>query len=145
MEIGNKNSNQPLTLGDFQEFTSGLGVAIAETVREEIQPFQERMERTIAATVREEIQPFQERMERTIAATVREEMRPFEERIELKITEFKSETLTGVDAVLKEVKTIREEQIMKVGRDDRQDQDITKLKTHVAAVEEHIGLANAAS
>ena len=126
MEIGNKNSNQPLTLGDFQKFTSGLGVAIAETVREEIQPFQERMERTIAATVREE-------------------MRPFEERIELKITEFKSETLNGVDAVLKEVKTIREEQIMKVGRDDRQDQDITKLKTHVAAVEEHIGLANAAS
>ena len=107
MEIGNKNSNQPLTLGDFQEFTSGLGVAIAETVREE--------------------------------------MRPFEERIELKITEFKSETLNGVDAVLKEVKTIREEQIMKVGRDDRQDQNITKLKTHVAAVEEHIGLANAAS
>ena len=72
MEIGNKNSNQPLTLGDFQEFTSGLGVAIAETVRAEIQPFQERMERTIAATVREE-------------------MRPFEERIELKITEFKTE------------------------------------------------------
>ena len=56
------------------------------------------------------------------------------------LTQFKSDILTGVDKVFKEVKTMREEQIMKVGRDDRQDDEIISIKRRVTRVETHIGL-----
>ncbi|MDP3995229.1 MAG: hypothetical protein U1C18_01070 [Patescibacteria group bacterium] len=48
--------------------------------------------------------------------------------------------LNSVDAMAKDVKAIREEQIMKVGRDDRQDDDLRTLDTRVTGVEHRIGI-----
>ncbi|MBI2050777.1 MAG: hypothetical protein HYT31_03140 [Parcubacteria group bacterium] len=56
------------------------------------------------------------------------------------LTQFKSDILTGVDKVFKEVKTMREEQTMKVARDDRQDDEIIGIKRRVTRVETHVGL-----
>ena len=47
------------------------------------------------------------------------------------LTQFKSDILTGVDKVLKQVTAIREEQIMKTGRDDRQDKRLERVETHI--------------
>ncbi len=47
------------------------------------------------------------------------------------LTQFKSDILTGVDKVLKQVTAIREEQIMKTGRDDQQDTRLDRIETHV--------------
>ena len=47
------------------------------------------------------------------------------------LTQFKSDILTGVDKVLKQVTTIREEQIMKTGRDDQQDKRLNSIEMHV--------------
>ena len=129
-----KDLTQPLTLGDFQEFTKGLDKVIAATVREEIRPVEKRLDERITG-VEKRISSVELRLVSRIDAV--------ETRLEKKITEFKSDILNKVDAVFHEVKAMREEQTAKVGRDDDQDKDIVVLKTRVSAVEHHLGLAQA--
>lgn len=47
------------------------------------------------------------------------------------LMQFKSDILTGVDRVFGEVKIMRQEQTMKVARDDRQDERLGRIESHV--------------
>ncbi len=64
-----------------------------------------------------------------------------ETRLENKITEFKSDILDKVDAVFHEVKAMREEQSFKVGRDDRQDEEIVGIKERTSRLEARAGIS----
>ena len=78
---------------------------------------------------------------KVVRIIVKEELQPFRNEI----TEFKSEVLNSQDRLMKELKTIREEQIAKVGRDDDQDQKISELKIEFKSIKQHIGFAPAVS
>ena len=48
--------------------------------------------------------------------------------------------MNSIDSVMGELKSSRQEDIMKVGRDDRQDEEIGQVKNRVTAVEHRIGM-----
>ncbi|MDP3995227.1 MAG: hypothetical protein Q8P78_01265 [bacterium] len=91
MEAINQEFNQPVTRGEFKEFTDSIGEVITDIV--------EKGNKKTVDTV-----------------------------------------LTAMDAVAKEVKTMREEQAGKLGRDDRQDDDLRTLDTRVTGVERRISI-----
>ena len=120
LKIKKKDPNQPTTLGDFQELAEG----IAEIV-----------------VTKDEFNDFTKKAFKTF--TTKDDLKDLATKQEL--TKFKSDVLDKVDAVFHEVKAMREEQSAKVGRDDRQDQNITKLKTRVNFIERQIGIEPAAA
>ena len=120
LKIKKKDLNQPTTLGDFQELAEG----IAEIV-----------------VTKDEFNDFTKKAFKTF--TTKDDLKDLATKQEL--TKFKSDVLDKVDAVFHEVKAMREEQSAKVGRDDRQDQNITKLKTRVNFIERQIGIEPAAA
>ena len=107
-------------MGDFQELAEG----IAEIV-----------------VTKDEFNDFTKKAFKTF--TTKDDLKDLATKQEL--TKFKSDVLDKVDAVFHEVKAMREEQSAKVGRDDRQDQNITKLKTRVNFIERQIGIEPAAA
>lgn len=114
----NKDLTQPATVGDFQELAQGMAEIVV--TKDEFKDFTKKALKTF---------------------TTKDDLKDLANKQEL--TQFKSEILQGVDAVMKEVKTMREEQTAKLSRDDRQDEGITELKTRVSVVEEHTGIAPA--
>ena len=120
LKIKKKDPNQPTTLGDFQELAEG----IAEIV-----------------VTKDEFNDFTKKAFKTF--TTKDDLKDLATKQEL--TKFKSDVLDKVDAVFHEVKAMREEQSAKVGRDDRQDQNITKLKTRVNFIERQIIIERAAA
>lgn len=120
LKIKKKDLNQPTTLGDFQELAEG----IAEIV-----------------VTKDEFNDFTKKAFKTF--TTKDDLKDLATKQEL--TKFKSDVLDKVDAVFHEVKAMREEQSAKVGRDDRQDQNITKLKTRVNFIERQIRIEPAAA
>ncbi|MBI2050405.1 MAG: hypothetical protein HYT31_01190 [Parcubacteria group bacterium] len=100
MDFNHQDSNQPLTVGQFQEHVETLTKVVATKL-----------------DVHE------------LGQQLREEM-----------SEKFDKVLNSVDAMAKNVQAIRDEQIMKVGRDDRQDHDITSLKARVIGVERRVGI-----
>lgn len=61
--------------------------------------------------------------------------------IQKEVGEAKDTILASNDKLMLELKTIREEQSMKIGRDDRQDEEINETKEKVKAVEQRVGIA----
>lgn len=62
---------------------------------------------------------------------VKEEIRPFRDEFNIKLTGFRSEILTHVDAVYKEVKTMREEQAVMIHTLTDHEHRIDRLETRV--------------
>ena len=54
-----------------------------------------------------------------------------ETRLENKITEFKDEILTGQDAISKKIDKLLTEDVAKLARDDRQDEEIKAIQGHL--------------
>jgi len=61
-------------------------------------------------------------------------------KIDKKLDEKFNTVMNSIDAVMGELKSSRQEDIMKVGRDDRQDEEIGQVKNRVTAVEHRIGM-----
>jgi|TARA_B100001971_G_C17819041_1_gene347968 hypothetical protein len=57
-----------------------------------------------------------------------------------KMTEKFDKVMNSVDKMAKDVSAIRQEQSMKLGRDDRQDEGIKNVKTRVTVVEQRVGI-----
>jgi len=84
-----KDSNQPVTIGDFQEFTKFA-----------IENFATKKNLENFAT-KKELQSVELRLDNKIEKV--------EKRLENKITESQNKVMDGIDAVMREVKTWREE------------------------------------
>lgn len=111
----NKDLNQPATVGDFQELAHGM--AEVAVTKDEFNDFAKKALKHFAT--KEDIKDLATKQE---------------------LTQFKSEILASNDKLSKKLDKILTEQTAKLGRDDRQDEDITALKTRVSAVEQHTGI-----
>ena len=124
MDVENKILDQPVTNKEFSEFkrsnTETLDFIIESAVtKKEFKEYTDKAFRTFATKI--DIQESEERLK---------------QYVDIKF----DRVMNGVDKMAKDVRAIREEQIMKVGRDDRQDDDIRHLDTRVITVEHRIGL-----
>ena len=145
MEIQNKGN--PVTQGEFMEFREGE----FKDLKDEFRDFREGEFKPLRKDVqglRKDVQDIKLSVDFIIEnAATKDDLKGFATKDDLKGFATKddldrkfSTVMDGIDGVMGELKTIRQEQIMKVGRDDRQDYDITSLKTRVIGVERRVGI-----
>ena len=136
MEIQNKGN--PVTQGEFMEFREGE----FKDLKDEFRDFREGEFKPLRKDVqglRKDVQDIKLSVDFIIEnAATKDDLKGFATKDDLD-RKF-STVMDGIDGVMGELKTIRQEQIMKVGRDDRQDYDITSLKTRVIGVERRVGI-----
>jgi len=111
----NKDLNQPATVGDFQELAQGIGEILV--TKDGFNAFTKKALKIFAT---------------------KEDLKDLATKQEL--TQFKSEILASNDKISKKLDKFLTEQTAKLGRDDRQDEDITELKTRVSAVKQYTGM-----
>jgi len=164
-----KDSNQPVTQGEFRKFADDMrefadfvvnhaatkedlkGFAIKDDLerfatKDDLERFATKNDLERFATkddlerfaTKKELHSFREAAVRLFAS--KEDLLDSERRLEVKITNFKDEVLTAVDAVMGEVKTIREERAAHVLRHDRVDETLAGHEKRLKRVETHAGI-----
>jgi len=124
-KLKEKNLQQPLTLGNFIEFTDFVADNVA--MKSDIIGLDSRIGGLEKKMTQMEIR-LDSRIDRV------------ETRLEGKITDFRDEILTSYDKIAKKLDILLTENAVKVGRDDEQDQEIADTKHRVRTIEHRVGL-----
>lgn len=132
-----KDKDQPVTIGDFQEFAefSVKTFATKQDLKDELKRYATKDD------LKEVELRIVKKMDATIRVVVREEIRPVEERLEKKITEFKDVILNSNDKLVRKLDTFITEQAMMAGGQSRHETDIKHLKQRVTHLEVKAGIA----
>lgn len=133
----NKDKNQPVTIGDFQEFADMVvnNFATKDDLKNELKNYvtkDDLKQELSRLATKEDLTNFEIKMD--------QKMGTMEAKLEAKIEEQTDKVLTSNDKLVKKLDTFLTEKTVLGGQIKEQGEEVGKLKSRVTVIENHIGI-----